>query len=58
MAVHKRRNWLFAESDDGGERAAAIYTLTNGWHVCIEVDNPPRVELGDVDKPGVVVRGM
>ena len=22
-----RRNWLFAGSDDGGERAAAIYTL-------------------------------
>jgi hypothetical protein len=27
MAVHKRRNWLFAGSDDGGERAAAIYSL-------------------------------
>ena len=27
MAVHKRKNWLFAGSDDGGERAAAIYTL-------------------------------
>jgi transposase len=23
-----RKNWLFAESDSGGERAAAIYTLT------------------------------
>jgi len=23
-----RKNWLFAGSDDGGERAAAIYTLT------------------------------
>jgi transposase len=22
-----RKNWLFAGSDDGGERAAAIYTL-------------------------------
>jgi transposase len=27
MAVHKRKNWLFSGSDDGGERAAAIYTL-------------------------------
>jgi transposase len=27
MAAHKRTNWLFAGSDDGGERAAAIYTL-------------------------------
>lgn len=25
--MHKRKNWLFAGSDDGGERAAAIYTL-------------------------------
>ena len=31
---------------------------TNDWHVCIEVDNPPRVGLGSVDKPRVVVRGM
>ena len=23
-----RKNWLFAGSDDGGERAAAIYSLT------------------------------
>jgi hypothetical protein len=27
MAVHNRKNWLFAGSDDGGERAAALYTL-------------------------------
>jgi hypothetical protein len=27
MRFHNRKNWLFAESDDGGERAAAIYTL-------------------------------
>ena len=27
MAVHNRKNWLFAGSDDGGERAAVIYTL-------------------------------
>jgi transposase len=25
--MHKRANWLFAGSDDGGERAAAIYSL-------------------------------
>lgn len=27
MAIHKRKNWLFAGSDDGGDCAAAIYTL-------------------------------
>jgi len=26
-AFHSRKNWLFAGSDDGGDRAAAIYTL-------------------------------
>jgi hypothetical protein len=31
---------------------------TNGWHACVEVDNPPRMGLGAVDKPRVVVRGM
>lgn len=31
---------------------------TADWHTCIEVDNPPRVGLGSVDKPRVVVRGM
>lgn len=25
--MHNRKNWLFAGSDDRGERAAAIYTL-------------------------------
>jgi len=25
--MHNRANWLFAGSDDGGDRAAAIYTL-------------------------------
>jgi hypothetical protein len=25
--VHRRKNWLFAGSDAGGKRAAAIYTL-------------------------------
>jgi transposase len=27
MAAHNRSNWLFAGSDDGGERAAAIYSM-------------------------------
>jgi hypothetical protein len=26
--VHNRKNWLFAGSNAGGERAAAIYSLT------------------------------
>jgi hypothetical protein len=30
----------------------------NGWHVCIEADNPPRVGFGEDDKARVVVRGM
>jgi hypothetical protein len=25
--MHNRKNWLFAGSDDGGDRAAAIYSL-------------------------------
>jgi hypothetical protein len=31
---------------------------TNDWHACVEVDNPPRMGLGAVDKPRAVVRGM
>jgi hypothetical protein len=31
---------------------------TNAWHPCIDVDNPPRMGLGAVDKPRVVIRGM
>jgi hypothetical protein len=31
---------------------------TEDWHACIEVDSPPRMGLGAVDKPRVVVRGM
>jgi hypothetical protein len=31
---------------------------TADWHACIEVDSPPPVGLGTVDKPRVVVRGM
>jgi hypothetical protein len=29
MAMHNRRNYLFAGSDAGGERAAAIYSLVS-----------------------------
>jgi len=29
MAAHKRSNYLFAGSDAGGERAAAIYSLVD-----------------------------
>ena len=28
-----RKNWLFAGSDDGGERAAAIYSLLGTAHL-------------------------
>ena len=31
---------------------------TDGWHVCIEAEDPPRVGFGGDDKPRVVVRGM
>jgi hypothetical protein len=31
---------------------------TNDWHACIEVDSPPRMGFGSVEKPRVVVRGM
>jgi hypothetical protein len=31
---------------------------TDGWHVCIEADSPPRVGFGEDDKPRVVVGGM
>lgn len=30
----------------------------NGWHVCVEADNPPRVGFGEDDKPRVFVQGM
>ena len=29
MAVHNRKNYLFAGSDAGGDRAAAFYSLIN-----------------------------
>jgi hypothetical protein len=31
---------------------------TADWHACIEVDSPPRMGLGALDKPRVVIRGM
>ena len=30
----------------------------NGWHVCVEADNPPRVGFGEDEKPRVFVQGM
>ena len=30
----------------------------DGWHVCIEAENPPRVGFGEDDKARVVVQGM
>ena len=30
----------------------------DGWHVCVEAENPPRVGFGEDEKPRVVVRGM
>jgi hypothetical protein len=35
-----RKNWTFAGSDEGGHRAAAIYTLIQ------------TAKLNDVDRPG------
>jgi HPt (histidine-containing phosphotransfer) domain-containing protein len=31
---------------------------TDGWHVCVEAEDPPRVGFGEDDKARVVVRGM
>jgi len=40
-----RRNWTFAGSDAGGQRAAAIYTLTETAKLC---DIDPQAWLADV----------
>jgi transposase len=40
-----RKNWLFAGSDEGGKRAAAIYTLTETARLN-GID--PRAYLGDI----------
>jgi transposase len=40
-----RRNWTFAGSDEGGRRAAAIYTLVETCKLC---DVDPRAWLADV----------
>jgi transposase len=32
--MHKRKNFLFAGSDTGGERAAAMYTLIGSAKLC------------------------
>jgi hypothetical protein len=33
-------------------------TKTLDWHPCIDVDSPPRMGFGAIDKPRVVIRGM
>jgi transposase len=40
-----RHNWTFAGSDEGGRRAAAIYTLVETCKLC---DVDPRAWLADV----------
>jgi transposase len=40
-----RRNWTFAGSDEGGRRAAAVYSLTE---TCKLNDVDPRARLADV----------
>jgi transposase len=40
-----RHNWTFAGSDEGGRRAAAIYTLVETAKLC---DVDPRAWLADV----------
>ena len=40
-----RKNWMFAGSQEGGERAAAIYSLIGG---CIELKVDPYAYLSDV----------
>ena len=30
----------------------------DGWHVCIEVENPPRIGYGEDEQPRMVIRGM
>ena len=40
-----RKNWMFAGSQEGGERAAAIYSLIGG---CIELQVDPYAYLSEV----------
>ena len=40
-----RRNWLFADSKTGGERAAAIYTVIQ---TCQTNDVDPQAYIADV----------
>jgi transposase len=44
-ALHKRKNWLFAGSDSGGEHAAAIYSLIETAKLN---DIDPEAYLSDV----------
>lgn len=43
--LHKRKSWLFAGSDRGGERAAVMYTLIRTARFN---DVDPRAWLADV----------
>jgi hypothetical protein len=44
-SIHERKGWLFAESDRGGKRAAATYSLI----VTVKLnDGNPRAWLADV----------
>ena len=42
-----RKNWMFAGSESGGQRAATLYSLTVG---CWELDIDPFAYLSDVLK--------
>ena len=42
-----RKNWLFAGSEAGGQRAATLYSLTVG---CWELEIDPLAYLSDVLK--------
>ena len=43
MAFHKRKNFLFAGSDSGGDRAAATYTLIGTAKLC-GLDSQPYLQ--------------
>ena len=46
------------DAEGGSQAALCQVAKPNDWHSCIEVDNPPRMGLGSVDRHRVVVRGM
>lgn len=47
-----------AQTREVAARLSWCQLPTADWHVCIAVDNPPRMGLGSTDKPRMVVRGM